>query len=207
MALDGHGAQVGAVTSNAGHLLWTGSIAPSRADALAHRLAAPDMCTGFGIRTLSSDHVAYNPLSYHRGSVWPHDTALVVDGMFRAGCTSIASTIAAGLLDAARADGGRFPELFGGFDRRREPTIIPYPTSCEPQAWSAAVPFLLLQSLLGIDPRVPEGLVSISPRLTEGSTLRIDRLRLGSEHLSLHAHDDAVEILDRPGTIDVRIPT
>lgn len=207
MALDGRGAQVATVTSNAGHLLWSGSVPEARVDSLAHRLSAPDMFTGFGLRTLSSLHVSFNPLSYHRGSVWPHDTALVIDGMFRAGCTEIASTIASGLLDAARADGGRFPELFGGFDRERERSIIPYPTSCAPQAWSAAVPFLLLQSFLGIDPRVPEGLVSVSPRLSEGSTLRIDRLRLGSEHLSLHAHHDAVEILERPGTFDVRVPS
>lgn len=147
LALDGTGAQVGSVTSNAGHLFLTDTVRGDRARRLAARLMASDMFTGFGLRTLSSDNRGFNPLSYHCGSVWPHDTAIVAAGMLRHGLAD-GQELALALLDAADST-GRFPELFGGFDRGRHPEPIPYPASCRPQAWAAGAPLLLADALTG----------------------------------------------------------
>jgi glycogen debranching enzyme len=141
LALDGHDRPVKSVTSNAGHLLFTGTARVERAERLAARLMHSDMFSGYGMRTLSTRNPAYNPLSYHCGSVWPHDTALVAAGMTRYGCSE-GTTLARALLDAAGPT-GRLPELFGGFDRSRGGRPVPYPTSCAPQAWSAGAPLLL----------------------------------------------------------------
>lgn len=141
LALDGDKRPVATVSSNAGHLLFTRTATGERGHRLARRLMADDMFTGFGLRTLSSTNGGYNPLSYHCGSVWPHDTALVAAGMFEVE-PRLAHRLAAGLLDAADDD-GRLPELFGGFARRSHPRPVPYPTSCSPQAWAAGAPLLL----------------------------------------------------------------
>ncbi len=146
LALDGDEQPVRAVSSNAGHLLFTGTARPDRAARLARRLMQDDMFTGFGLRTLSSRNPGFNPLSYHCGSVWPHDTALVAAGMLRCGLDE-GRTLAGALLDAADAR-GRLPELFGGFRRDRRPRPVPYPSSCSPQAWAAGAP-LLLDAALG----------------------------------------------------------
>lgn len=145
LALDGTGNQVASVTSNAGHLLLTDTVRGDRARRLAARLMAPDLFTGFGLRTLSSDNRGFNPLSYHCGSVWPHDTAIVAAGMLQQGLPE-GRELALALLDAADSS-GRFPELFGGFDRGRHPEPIPYPASCRPQAWAAGAPLLLADAL------------------------------------------------------------
>jgi glycogen debranching enzyme len=145
MALDGDGQQVSSVSSNAGHLLLTGTATDDRARRLSARLMADDMFTGFGIRTLSTSNRGYNPLSYHCGSVWPHDTALIAAGMLRLGLSD-GHQLALALLDAAD-ESGRFPELFGGFARADHPTPIPYPASCRPQAWAAGAPLLLADGL------------------------------------------------------------
>lgn len=141
LALDGNKEQVRSVSSNAGHLLFTGSTSVEHAERLTARLMARDMFTGYGVRTLSSGNPAYNPLSYHCGSVWPHDTAIVAAGMAQYGFDE-GATLSEALLDAAGPT-GRLPELFGGFDRARTIRPVPYPTSCAPQAWSAGAPLLL----------------------------------------------------------------
>ena len=151
LALDGRGRQVDAVASNAGHLLWTDAAPRSRAAAVAERLLAPDMFTGWGIRTLSSRNPAYNPIGYHVGSVWPHDTSLIANGLARAGQLDAAQRVIDGLLDAADADAdARLPELFAGFDRASTPDLVPYPTACSPQAWATGAIFLSARTLLGI---------------------------------------------------------
>lgn len=150
LALDGAKRQVAGVSSNAGHLLFTGTATGDHAQRLCRRLMADDMFTGFGVRTLSSDNPAYNPLSYHCGSVWPHDTAVVAAGMLRVDRTA-GARLATSLMDAA--DGvGRLPELFGGFSRDAHDRPIPYPTSCSPQAWAAGAPLLLAAVLDGREP-------------------------------------------------------
>jgi len=150
LGLDAAGRQIDGVASNAGHLLWTDAIPPKRAAAVAERLLAPDMFTGWGIRTLSSRNPGYNPIGYHTGSVWPHDTSLVAHGLARAGQHVAAQRVIDGLLDAAEASDGRLPELFAGFDRGATPDLVPYPTACSPQAWATGAIFLSVRTILGI---------------------------------------------------------
>jgi glycogen debranching enzyme len=149
LALDGDKRRVESVTTNAGHLLWTGTAHADVGPRLARRLMQDDVFSGFGLRTLSSENPAYNPLSYHCGSVWPHDTAIVGAGMCAYEQHDLALDLTHGLLDAADAS-GRLPELFGGFDRQAHPRPVPYPSSCSPQAWAAGAPLLLARGLLSM---------------------------------------------------------
>lgn len=151
LGLDRRGRHIDGVGSNAGHLLWADAIQPDRAAAVADRLLRPDMFSGWGIRTLSSRNPGYNPIGYHVGSVWPHDTSLIANGLARAGHHAEAQLLIHGLLDAAVADpAGRLPELFAGFDRAATPDLVPYPTACSPQAWATGAIFLSVRTLLGI---------------------------------------------------------
>ena len=149
---------VDSLTSNIGHCLWSGIVPPERARLVADRLMSPQMWNGWGIRTLANDEEAYDPMSYHCGTVWPHDGALCAAGLRAYGFDADALTVAHGLFAAAQAWNGRLPELFSGLDRADVETPIPFPTSCSPQAWSAATPFLLLRVLLGLEPEVENGL-------------------------------------------------
>ena len=175
-ALDANKRQVTAVTSNAGHALWAGIASRERAARLVERLMRPDMSTGWGIRTLSSAYPTYSPMSYHNGSVWPHDNALIVAGMTAYGHRDAAMEIVSAQLEAGRhLPEHRLPELFCGFarDRRYASRPTEYLVSCVPQAWSAAAPFLLLQSALGLRPGAVFGQAPvIDPVLPEG----IDRI-------------------------------
>jgi glycogen debranching enzyme len=152
LALDGDKRQVDSLASNLGHCLWAGIVDDRRVDALVEHLLSPEMFTGWGVRTLSSAMTSYNPVSYHNGSVWPHDNALLVAGLVRYGRHDAAARIAQALVETAGAFGGRLPELFCGFGREDLPFPVPYPTSCSPQAWAAATPIALATSLLGVDP-------------------------------------------------------
>lgn len=153
---------VDSLASNMGHCLWTGIARPERAAGVARALMGTDMWTGWGIRTLSSSDAGYDPMSYHCGTVWPHDTVLCAAGLRAYGFHDAALTVCSGLLDAAEAWGGRLPELFCGLDRREIETPVPFPTSCSPQAWAAATPFLVLRLLLGLEP-TPAGGLEVSP--------------------------------------------
>jgi glycogen debranching enzyme len=153
LGIDGTGRVIDAVGSNAGHLLWADVVRPDRTAAVTRRLMAPDMFSGWGIRTLSSRNPAYNPIGYHLGSVWPHDTSLIAAGMARAGHVDEAQRVFDALLDACDADPrSRLPELFAGFDRSATPDLVPYPTACSPQAWATGAVFLAVRTLLAIDP-------------------------------------------------------
>ena len=152
VALDGANDPVAAVGSNPGHCLWSGVVPPERADAVIDRLVADDMFSGWGVRTLSADHAGYNPQSYHRGSVWPHDNSLIALGAARYGRGDAARRIADGLVEAAASrESGRLPELFAGFDRAETEVPVPYGTACEPQAWAAAAPFALARAVGAAD--------------------------------------------------------
>ncbi len=144
LALDGTGAAVDAAASNAGHLLWCGLLADDWAGPVADRLAGDEFFSGWGVRTLAAGQAPYHPLSYHRGGVWPHDTAIVVAGLAAAGRRAEAARIADGLLAAASFGDGRLPEVMTGLARERGYGPVPYPHSCSPQAWAAAAPLLLL---------------------------------------------------------------
>jgi glycogen debranching enzyme len=151
LALDGKKRACRVRSSNAGQVLLTGLAPPEHADAIARTLLSEDHFSGWGIRTLAVSAPRYNPMSYHDGSVWPHDNALIAAGLARYGYTREAGAILTGLFEACRAlEDARLPELFCGFDRHPgEPPTL-YPTACSPQAWSAGAVFLLLQSVLGL---------------------------------------------------------
>ncbi|GAA3138762.1 glycogen debranching N-terminal domain-containing protein [Planomonospora alba] len=186
MGLDGSGRPIDGLGSNMGHCLWTGIVDEDKAASVAEHLMSPAMFTGYGVRTLASTMGAYNPMSYHNGSVWPHDNALIAAGLMRYGFVEEAQRIAVGLLEAARAFGGRLPELFCGFDRSEFPHPVPYPTSCSPQAWAAAAPVQLLRSLLRLDPWVPYGKAWLAPALPEGfGELRISGLPLAGSRVTV----------------------
>jgi glycogen debranching enzyme len=186
LALDAEKRPVDALASNMGHCLWTGIIDEDKASAVVDHLMSPEMFTGFGVRTLGTTMGAYNPMSYHNGSVWPHDNAIVAAGLMRYGFVVEAQRIALALLDASEQLGSRLPELFCGFDRQDFNVPVPYPTSCSPQAWSAAAPLYLLRTLLRFDPWVPFGRVWCDPALPESFLpLRIERLDLAGSKVSI----------------------
>ena len=188
-----------ALTSNIGHCLWCGIIDDDRAEAVAHHLLDPQMWTGFGVRTLASTMGAYNPMSYHNGSVWPHDSAIAAAGLMRYGYVAEAQRVALGILDAAHLFGGRLPELFCGFDRADFPSPVPYPTSCSPQAWSSAAPVLLMRSLLRFEPDIPAGRICFDPAVPERMLpLRIENLPVAGRRLTLNVGVDAWHIEGLP---------
>jgi glycogen debranching enzyme len=153
LALDGEKRPVDSITSNAGHLLWCGVPHPDRAAMVADRLMAPDMFSGWGIRTMSSTMAGYNPVSYHNGSVWPHDNSLILAGFARYGFQQPAITLANAMLETtAHFPEYRLPELFCGFSRHSTPFPVDYPTSCIPQAWAAGALVLVTQALAGLFP-------------------------------------------------------
>ena len=194
LALDGDKRPVDVRTSNIGHCLWTGIVDDSVAEQVVQHLLSPAMFTGFGLRTLSSDATSYNPVSYHNGSVWPHDTVIGASGIARYGFRAEAERVLAGLLDAAEAFGGRLPELFCGFDRADVPVPVPYPTSCSPQAWAAAVPFEVLRLVVGLDAHVPQGLLTATRAMPLAGHVDIDGLRLGDRTVTLHADASDVRV-------------
>lgn len=163
IALDGDKTRVDGVASNMGHLPGTGIVDGDEVARIAARLSAPDMASGWGLRTLSSTSSRFNPLSYHGGSVWPHDTMIAATNLALAGHGGEATALVCGLVDAAASFGGRLPELFGGEQRFEGLPPLPYPAACRPQAWSAASSVMVLRCLLGLDPHVPDGVLRMRP--------------------------------------------
>ncbi|WP_055700871.1 glycogen debranching N-terminal domain-containing protein [Streptomyces silaceus] len=149
LALDGEGRQVDALASDAGHLLWSGLLDKEYGETVGRRLMEPDFFSGWGVRTVASGQPAYHPLSYHRGSVWPHDNALIALGMARYGLHDEARTVARGLAAAAATADGRLPEVLAGYDRAAHPVPVPYPHSCVLESRSAAAPLALLTAVGG----------------------------------------------------------
>ncbi|GAA1854521.1 glycogen debranching N-terminal domain-containing protein [Asanoa iriomotensis] len=163
LALDGDKRPVDALTSNIGHLLGTGLLTAKESAQVADLLASDAMAGGFGLRTMSTHDAAFSPLSYHCGSVWAHDTAIVIDRLARAGHPAAAATLASGLLAAAESFDYQLPELFGGDDRSTFGRPVPYPAACRPQAWAAAAGVTLLHAAVGLRPDVPAGTVALAP--------------------------------------------
>jgi glycogen debranching enzyme len=180
LGLDRDKRPIDALGSNMGHCLWTGIVDRDKAASVAQHLTSRQMFSGFGIRTLATSAAAYNPMSYHNGSVWPHDNAICAAGLMRYGFVPQAQQVATGILEAADKFGGRLPELFCGFDRSDFAAPVAYPTSCSPQAWAAAAPFLLLRTLLRLDPAVPAGHVWCAPKVPE----RLLPLRVEALHIA-----------------------
>jgi glycogen debranching enzyme len=166
LALDADGNQVDALSSNNGHLLWSGIVEKSKAKAVARHLMGPRLFTGWGIRTLAQGEARFNPIGYHVGTIWPFDNSFIAWGLRRYGFKQEAAQIAAGILNAAAFFDGRLPEAFGGYEREATRYPVQYPTACSPQAWSTGAPLLLLRTLLGLDP-IGDRLV-VDPALPSG---------------------------------------
>ncbi|MFF5175074.1 glycogen debranching N-terminal domain-containing protein [Micromonospora sp. NPDC000089] len=166
LALDPDGRQCDVLSSNIGHLLWSGIVDPDRAEKIARHLIGPRLFTGWGVRTLAEGEVRYNPIGYHNGTIWPFDNSFIAWGLRRYGFADEAATIASGILDAATYFDGRLPEAFGGYPRELTKFPVEYPTACSPQAWSTGAPLLLLRTMLGLEPH--EGHLAVEPVLPVG---------------------------------------
>jgi glycogen debranching enzyme len=165
LALDGQKARVDSLTSNIGHLLWSGIVPAGRADAIVDQLMSDELWSGWGVRTMSTGDGAFNPLSYHNGTVWPHDNSLIAWGLARYERWPEAHRIARRMLSAAGHFANQLPEVFAGFSRSATPFPIAYPTAARPQAWAAGTPVLLLHLLLGLRPNpATKTLVSSAPQ-------------------------------------------
>jgi glycogen debranching enzyme len=194
IALDAAKRPVDTLTSNAGHLLGTGLLDDAESALVAARMGSDNMDSGFGLRTLSARAAGFGPLSYHGGSVWPHDTAVVLRGLAADGHHRQAASLVEGLLAAGAAFDNRLPELYAGDARRDLPVPVPYPAACRPQAWAAASAVVVLGAVLGLRPDVPgqaSQVVPMSP--SPVGALACHGLRLGDGAL-------AVEV-DRDGTL------
>jgi glycogen debranching enzyme len=165
VALDQDGRQVDSLTSNIGHLLWSGIVDKNKARQIANHLMGPRLFSGWGVRTLAEGEGRYNPIGYHVGTVWPFDCSFIAWGLRRYGFKREAATLAAGILDAAQFFKGRLPEAFGGYPRDLTKFPVEYPTACSPQAWSTGAPLLFLRTMLGLEP-VGDHLI-IDPDLAE----------------------------------------
>jgi glycogen debranching enzyme len=153
LALDPDGNQVDTLTSNNGHLLWSGIVDKSKAKAVVRHLMGRRLFSGWGVRTLAEGEGRYNPIGYHVGTVWPFDNSFIAWGLRRYGFKEEAARIASGILDAAEFFDGRLPEAFGGYERPQTKYPVQYPTACSPQAWSTGTPLLLLRTMLGLEPQ------------------------------------------------------
>jgi glycogen debranching enzyme len=182
IALDAHKRPVDTVTSNIGHLLGTGLLDADQAAGVAARLVSPELNSGFGLRTMSTDSAGYWPLSYHGGSVWTHDTAIAISGLVREGRQAEAGELIRGLLGAASAFGYRMPELYSGDAADAFSRPVPYPAACRPQAWSAAAAIAVLVASLGLD--VTDGTLVASAGAL-GSPLAVDGLSFGGAAVSV----------------------
>jgi glycogen debranching enzyme len=152
LALDADGTRVDALSSNIGHLLWSGIVDGGKAKSVVRHLMGDKLFSGWGVRTLAVGEERYNPIGYHVGTIWPFDNSFIAWGLRRYGFKEEAARIAAGILDAAALFDGRLPEAFGGYERELTRFPVQYPTACSPQAWSTGAPLLLLRAMLGLRP-------------------------------------------------------
>jgi glycogen debranching enzyme len=210
LALDGEKQPCKVISSNAGHALFAGIATPARARAVARALFTRDAFSGWGVRTVAASAARYNPLSYHDGSVWPHDNALICLGLARYGLHDEVLRVFTSMMEAAtRMEGSRLPELFCGFRRRPGQAPVRYPVACTPQAWAAAAPFAMLQACLGLEldrgrgqirfnaPRVPAAMGEVVLRGLELGEASVDVL------LRRHGRDVAVNVISRTGAVEV----
>ncbi|MEO3925055.1 glycogen debranching N-terminal domain-containing protein [Micromonosporaceae bacterium B7E4] len=172
LGLDGDKQPIDAMTSNMGHLLWSGIVPAERAAILARQLMSDKLFSGWGVRTLSTGDRGYNPIGYHLGTVWPHDNSLIAHGLGRYGFRAEANRIIEAMMEAARYSDNRLPEAFSGYDRSFGRVPVPYPTACNPQAWASAAPLLFLRTMFGLEAR--DGRFALDPDVPE----RFGRIQL-----------------------------
>jgi glycogen debranching enzyme len=219
VALDRHKRPVDSVTSGLGHLLATGLLDRGQQDAVAAYLASPQLDSRFGLRTLSADAVGFNPIGYHTGSVWPHDTAIAARGLARAGHPAAAWSLIDGVLEAADSFDYRLPELFGGYGRAAhgiypgEGTAgeqalwarpAPYPAACRPQAWAAAASVSFLQTLLGLEANAPARCLTVAP-VPAALPLKVSGLRLAGSPFSVEVTADGRVQASTPADMTVKV--
>jgi glycogen debranching enzyme len=196
LGLDRERRQIDSLTSNLGHLLWSGIVPEHRREATADALVGDALWSGWGIRTMAAGEGAYNPLVYHNGTVWPHDNSLVAWGLARSGRRHDAARILHALIEAAAHFGYRLPEVFAGFPRHRTRFPVVYPTASSPQAWAAATPVLLLQIVLGLVPDRAAGALRSEatdlPGWADGLTL--EGVRAFGQRWSVHVEGGSVEV-------------
>jgi|SRR5579875_552849 len=211
LALDGDKEQVRTITSNPAHCLYCGIVEESKAPALARRLLSPEMFSGWGVRTLSAEMPIYNPMSYHNGSVWPHDNGIAAAGLKRYGFHEEAARIAKAIFDVAVASPNfRLPEVICGFARGESGHYVAYPVACSPQAWAAGTPIMLVESLLGLNADAANGRLLIDePYLPSWlESLQIADLRVGTAKVTLsfrrtESGHTAFSLLDQEGELGV----
>ncbi len=214
LALDKYGNQLKVITSNPGHLLETGILDSEREQKVAKRLLENDMFSGWGIRTLSYNSISYNPMSYHNGSIWPHDNSLIASGFSKTGQNDAVIKVTGALFDAARLlHYKRLPELFCGFTRyhQRQDPPVSYPVACIPQAWSTASVFLLIKSMLNMEPDAQGRKIRIlNPQLPEWLIfLEMRDLKVGNASVNLEFRKArtglVIDVYNKKGVLDVII--
>jgi len=210
-ALDPDKHQVKSIVSNPGHCLWTGIVDESRAPRVVQRLLAPDMWSGWGVRTLSRENPAYNPFSYQRGSVWPHDNGIIASGMKRYGFHREANQVAQGIIDAAsHFEGRRLPEVFSGLDREPLSFPVQYRGANTPQAWAAGSIFLFVRMMLGLDADVPSRRLWVDPSLPDWlPSLDLVGLMVGPQRLHLRfwreGPDTRFQLVNQRGDLPIDV--
>ncbi|HYN69433.1 MAG TPA: glycogen debranching N-terminal domain-containing protein [Candidatus Eisenbacteria bacterium] len=213
IALDGQKRQVGTITSNPGHCLWSGIVPEERVDAVVDRLLDPSLDCGWGIRTYAAGQPGYNPVGYHTGTVWPHDNAIIAAGMKRVRRHDAADRVASRIFEAAReSDDFRLPELFCGFDREVSDVPVPYPVACSPQAWAAGAPLSLLQTMLGMHAEAADALLELDrPHLPAWlGKVTVHDLQVADRRVDLLFHrwrgnTTSAEVLRREGPLELVI--
>jgi glycogen debranching enzyme len=204
MGLDRDKRQIDAVTSNMGHCLWTGIVDEEKAPAVARHLLASEMFAGWGIRTLSESMVGFNPISYHCGSVWPHDNALCVAGLMRYGFVEEAHRVMEGLVDSSAYFGDLLPELFAGLSRSSFGFPVSYPTSCSPQAWAAASPLLFLRTMLRFEPDIRNSRLHLAPAVPDWiGLLRLERIPIMGGFLTVEMRGEELTVLEAPAGLTI----
>ncbi len=204
MGLDRDKRKIDGVGSNMGHALWTGIVDLEKAPHVARALVSDGMFSGWGIRTLSESMQGYNPLSYHCGSVWPHDNALCAAGLMRYGFVDEAHQVMRGQVDASPWFGNLLPELFGGLDRARFGFPVSYPTSCSPQAWAAASPLLFLRTMLRFEPDFRNSKLHLAPAIPDWiGRLRLERIPVMGGHLTIEVEGQVVHALEVPDGLTI----
>jgi glycogen debranching enzyme len=208
-AIDGKKRAVGTVTSNPGHCLWMGILDARRGRIAGERLLRRDLFSGYGLRTLSEEHPSYDPHSYQRGSVWPHDTVIAAAGLRRYGLVEEAWKMIDGLLSAVMCfEDIQMPELFSGLRKEEFAVPVPYRMANVPQAWSAGAVLQMVRILLGVEPDMPEGRLYLDPALPPWCPrLTVDELRVGQHRIRLHverAEDGSCSVdVDPPAGLEV----
>ena len=204
MGLDRDRQQIDAVASNMGHCLWTGIVDEDKAPSIAKHLLADTMFCGWGIRTLAEDMQGYNPISYHNGSVWPHDNAICAAGLMRYGFVEEAHRVMQGIVECAPFFENLLPELFAGLDRGRFGFPVQYPTSCSPQAWAAASPLLFLRTMLRFEPDIRNSKLHLAPAVPDWiGLMQLEDIELMGGYLTIETEREQVRVVEAPDGLEI----